>query len=72
MSVDYYGQIVKYLYPSAFANYLELEDEDSYNEVDELRELNLAFKCMEISGQILKNYWGSLRGDIKKNIGNIL
>ena len=26
MSVDYYGQIVKYLYPSAFANYLELED----------------------------------------------
>lgn len=52
-----------------FQESLELEDEDSYNEVDELRELNLAFKCMEISGQILKNYWGSLRGDIKKNIG---
>ena len=24
MSVDYYGQIVKYLYPSAFANYLDI------------------------------------------------
>lgn len=48
---------------------IELENENSYDQIDELRELNLAFKCMEISGQILKNYWGSLKGDIKKNIG---
>ena len=34
-----------------------------------VRQLNLAFKCMEISGQILKNYWGSLTGEIKKDIG---
>ncbi len=35
MSVDYYGQIVKYLYPSAFANYLELEDEELQEKLKE-------------------------------------
>ena len=35
ISVDYYGQIVKYLYPSAFANYLELEDEELQEKLKE-------------------------------------
>lgn len=50
----------------------EIEEEPAYSEIatsvenDELEyinNLNLAFKYIEILGQILKNYWGTLKGD---------
>ncbi|HAT4254535.1 TPA: hypothetical protein I9065_000890 [Clostridium perfringens] len=49
------------------------EDNDDSNEkLEEIKQLNLAFKSMEISGQILRNYWGSLTAITKKEIGTEL
>lgn len=44
------------------------DDEDNI-EINKINELNFAFKTMEILGQILKNYWGSLKGDVRQKIG---
>ncbi|NFO58523.1 metallophosphoesterase [Clostridium botulinum] len=54
--------------------YIAADKEDdisdkSDNEIDKINELNFSFKTMEILGQILKNYWGSLSGDIREKIG---
>lgn len=54
--------------------YIAVDSEDSVsseldNEIDKINELNFAFKTMEILGQILKNYWGSLSGEIRERIG---
>ncbi|SFV08688.1 hypothetical protein SAMN05421543_1474 [Alicyclobacillus macrosporangiidus] len=43
---------------------VELE-EDEYEELDIIARLNSAFKSLEILGQILKNYYGSIKADDK-------
>ena len=48
--------------------YNKYTEEDS-EVIGSIRELNLCFKSMEIAGQILKNYWGSLEREVKKEIG---
>ncbi len=42
---------------------------DEKGELDIISQLNLSFKTIEILGQILKNYYGSLKGDTKLVIG---
>ncbi|MBL1215785.1 MAG: hypothetical protein HND52_20625 [Ignavibacteriae bacterium] len=45
------------------------DNEDIKEEIDVITELNLAFKSIEILGQILKNHFGSIKGQQKKEIG---
>ena len=42
---------------------------DDVRDLDLISKLNLAFKTVEILGQIIKNYYGSLKGEIKFDIG---
>ncbi|MEK4444125.1 MULTISPECIES: metallophosphoesterase family protein [unclassified Niallia] len=54
------------------------ESEDDFNEESEedvenhqlqiINEMNKAFKMIELIGQILKNYYGSMKGEEKKNL----
>ncbi len=46
----------------------EQEDTGEVSELDIPRKLNLAFKTIEIIGQVLKNYYGSLKGAAKYDI----
>lgn len=43
--------------------------EENIKQLDTIDELNLAFKTMEIIGQVLKNYWGSLNGNTRLHLG---
>lgn len=47
----------------------EFENVDDSKDISILNQFNYSFKGMEILGQILKNYWGSLTGDLKTEIG---
>lgn len=52
----------------ASKNHNEVEDYDINEDVsnlDIISQLNLSFKTIEIIGQLLKNYYGSLKGPIK-------
>jgi len=46
------------------------DEEDELEEIDVVTELNVAFKSIELLGQILKNYFGSLKGNYKFEIGS--
>lgn len=48
----------------------ELETEDLI--LNKINELNFASKLMKILGQVLKNYWGSLKGSSRMEIGKQL
>ncbi|EOU2126199.1 hypothetical protein C4D39_03170 [Clostridium perfringens] len=50
----------------------EDDEEIDKEKLESINEVNLAFKSMEISGQILRNYWGSLTGEKKSDIGKRL
>lgn len=47
----------------------ELFDVHEEIKLDEVSQFNIAFKTIEILGQILKNYYGSLKGTKKYHIG---
>ncbi len=47
-------------------------EEDEKEVLNKINKLNLSFKLMEILGQLLKNHWGSLDGNIRKDIGKEL
>ena len=49
-------------------NEQELVEEEEYKEDSLLKELNACFKTMQILGQIVKNYSGSIKSDNKLNI----
>lgn len=49
---------------------VNVEDESTENkDISVLNQFNYSFKGMEILGQILKNYWGSLKGQRRTEIG---
>ena len=48
---------------------LEKDADKDLNELDVIPKLNLSFKTIEILGQILKNYYGSLAGETKITLG---
>jgi 3',5'-cyclic AMP phosphodiesterase CpdA/GTPase SAR1 family protein len=48
---------------------INLDVKQQIKRLDTIGELNLAFKMLEVLGQILKNYHSSLDGRIKLNIG---
>lgn len=64
----------KYLRDLDEAETLVLEEEDKVwtpsdeRELDEMLKINVAFKTVQIMGQILRNFPGSLRGDLKLDI----
>ncbi|KUO73385.1 MAG: hypothetical protein APF77_13770 [Clostridia bacterium BRH_c25] len=47
----------------------DYEEISQSEEISIISNLNSAFKTMEILGQILKNHWGSLRGNYRNEIG---
>lgn len=47
----------------------QIEAEEDENELGIMSEFNRVYKTLEILGQILKNYYGSLKGDQKYSIG---
>lgn len=49
-------------------NYKEISIEDDLT-LSPMDNINLVFKSMEILGQVLKNYWGKLDKNLKKEIG---
>lgn len=53
---------------SQSTNDYSLDDNDMNEEVDMIAKLNHAFKTMEIIGQILKNYYGSIKGTQKLDL----
>lgn len=54
------------------ASTTEYETDEGNKAINKINELNFAFKLMEILGQVLKNYWGSLPGTIRMEIGKEL
>ncbi|WP_461205026.1 STAND family AAA ATPase [Clostridium sp. DL1XJH146] len=50
----------------------EIESSEEKIIMNKINQLNFAFKSMEILGQVLKNYWGSLEGIVRKEIGKEL
>ena len=54
-------------------SYVEIAADTNKNDdssaLEKIKLINLSFKTMEILGQILKNYWGSLNGNIRCLIG---
>lgn len=58
------GEVVPH--SASFDSYGDNGDEDS--EIDVISQINVAFKTTEVLGQILRNYYGSLPADLKKEI----
>lgn len=46
----------------------KFDTDDDLVELDMITQLNLAFRSIEILGQILKNYYASMKGDVKYSV----
>jgi hypothetical protein len=56
--------------PDEEKNKEPFDDNSDIEEIDVVTQLNIAFKSIELLGQILKNYFGSLKGTQKLEIGS--